>query len=215
MPAVCRYDRLRPARLQLSRPPAALPRGEHRPGDHRHAHLRADHDHMGAQQILTRRQTPAGLDPDRRRILTGRLRPQLRHTEPLAGTDLAQQRRHRTRLDVAAVCVRQQRRVQPVSDPPGPSVCPTSALVEALSDRQLECKTGWYGTDLVVADRWFASSKTCSDCGVRNGELKRGQTSWVCQSCGVRHDRDVGAANRQDGRLHQPGHPAPFVTCRC
>ena len=60
--------------------------------------------------------------------------------------------------------------------------------------RQLEYKTGWYGTELVVADRWFASSKTCSDCGVRNGELRRGQTTWVCPACGVKHDRDLNAA---------------------
>jgi len=60
--------------------------------------------------------------------------------------------------------------------------------------RQLEYKTGWYGTELVVADRWFASSKTCSDCGVRNGEPKRGQATWVCPSCGAKHDRDLNAA---------------------
>jgi len=60
--------------------------------------------------------------------------------------------------------------------------------------RQLAYKTGWYGTELIVADRWFASSKTCPDCGVRNGELGRRQPSWVCPSCGVKHDRDVNAA---------------------
>jgi len=60
--------------------------------------------------------------------------------------------------------------------------------------RQLTYKTGWYGTELIVADRWYASSKTCSDCGTRNGELRRGQASWVCPECGVKHDRDVNAA---------------------
>jgi putative transposase len=60
--------------------------------------------------------------------------------------------------------------------------------------RQLTYKTGWYGTELVVADRWFASSKTCSDCGEHNAELKRGQAAWVCPACGVSHDRDVNAA---------------------
>ena len=34
--------------------------------------------------------------------------------------------------------------------------------------RQLEYKTSWYGTELVIADRWFPSSKTCSDCGSIN-----------------------------------------------
>lgn len=60
--------------------------------------------------------------------------------------------------------------------------------------RQLAYKTGWYGTQLVVADRWFASSKTCSSCRVRNGELGRGQDAWACPSCGVKHDRDINAA---------------------
>jgi len=60
--------------------------------------------------------------------------------------------------------------------------------------RQLAYKTAWYGTELVVADRWFASSKTCSDCGEHNGELGRGQVTWACPSCGVKHDRDVNAA---------------------
>ncbi len=60
--------------------------------------------------------------------------------------------------------------------------------------RQLTYKADWYGTELVVADRWYASSKTCSACGQRNGELGRGRTAWVCPDCGVKHDRDVNAA---------------------
>ena len=60
--------------------------------------------------------------------------------------------------------------------------------------RQLDYKTGWYGTELVVADRWFASSKICPNCGHRNGELRRGQATWVCPACGVKHDRDVNPA---------------------
>jgi putative transposase len=46
------------------------------------------------------------------------------------------------------------------------------SLARSISDagwgefrRQLEYKTVWYGSKLVVADRWFPSSKTCSDCG--------------------------------------------------
>jgi putative transposase len=31
--------------------------------------------------------------------------------------------------------------------------------------RLLSYKTSWYGSQLVVADRWFASSKTCHACG--------------------------------------------------
>jgi putative transposase len=38
---------------------------------------------------------------------------------------------------------------------------------------QLEYKTAWYGTELVIADRRFASSKTCSGCGATSGRLTR------------------------------------------
>lgn len=45
-------------------------------------------------------------------------------------------------------------------------------LARALTDaafgelrRRLGYTTAWYGTELVVADRWYPSSKTCSGCG--------------------------------------------------
>ena len=59
--------------------------------------------------------------------------------------------------------------------------------------RQLEYKAEWYGKSLVVADRWFPSSKACSGCGVVNGELTLKQRSWTC-ACGAKHDRDLNAA---------------------
>ena len=58
----------------------------------------------------------------------------------------------------------------------------------------LEYKCGWYGRDLIVADRWFPSSKTCSDCGHQIGALPLSIREWVCPACGVRHDRDINAA---------------------
>ncbi len=60
--------------------------------------------------------------------------------------------------------------------------------------RQLGYKACWYGSEVVVADRWFPSSKTCSACGDINAALGRGQTRWTCAGCGVMHDRDVNAA---------------------
>jgi putative transposase len=65
-----------------------------------------------------------------------------------------------------------------------------SALGETR--RQLAYKTGWYGSRLVVADRWFPSSKTCHACGhvqdIEWAEL------WTCTGCGTRHQRDDNAA---------------------
>jgi putative transposase len=60
--------------------------------------------------------------------------------------------------------------------------------------RQLQYKALRYGTDLVLADRWYPSSKLCSRCGTKNGSLTLGQRSWTCGRCGAGHDRDVNAA---------------------
>ena len=60
--------------------------------------------------------------------------------------------------------------------------------------RQLEYKAQRYGRTLVVAGRWFPSSKTCSACGFLLAELSLGTRAWACPACGARHDRDVNAA---------------------
>jgi putative transposase len=58
--------------------------------------------------------------------------------------------------------------------------------------RHLAYKTGWYGSALVVADRWFPSSKTCHACG---HVQDIGWTEhWQCDGCSVSHQRDVCAA---------------------
>lgn len=60
--------------------------------------------------------------------------------------------------------------------------------------RQLAYKTAWYGSELVVADRWFPSSKTCSGCGHVNADLTLADRIYRCESCGLVIDRDVNAA---------------------
>jgi putative transposase len=59
--------------------------------------------------------------------------------------------------------------------------------------RQLTYKTGRYGSELWVADRWYPSSKTCSACGHVNKELALSDRRWECPVCGVEHDRDENA----------------------
>lgn len=73
-------------------------------------------------------------------------------------------------------------------------------LARAISDvgfyeirRQLHYKAQRYGTVLVLADRWYPSSKLCSACGNKNSSLTLGTRTWTC-SCGATHDRDVNAA---------------------
>jgi len=60
--------------------------------------------------------------------------------------------------------------------------------------RQLRYKTEWNGGRLVVADRWFPSSKTCSGCGVVKAKLLLSERDYVCESCGLVMDRDENAA---------------------
>jgi putative transposase len=60
--------------------------------------------------------------------------------------------------------------------------------------RQLKYKAELYGTRIVVADRFYASSKTCSACGAKNETLGLGDRAWTCGSCGTHHDRDTNAA---------------------
>jgi putative transposase len=50
------------------------------------------------------------------------------------------------------------------------------------------------GGQVVVADRFFASSKTCSACGHTLDALPLSVREWTCPACGVVHDRDVNAA---------------------
>jgi len=60
--------------------------------------------------------------------------------------------------------------------------------------RQLEYKAQMRGGQVVVADRFFASSKTCSACGHRLEILPLSMRQWTCPTCGASHDRDVNAA---------------------
>ena len=60
--------------------------------------------------------------------------------------------------------------------------------------RQLAYKTGWRGGELMVADRWFASSKTCSGCGGVKPKLRLSDRIFRCECCGLVLDRDLNAA---------------------
>jgi putative transposase len=60
--------------------------------------------------------------------------------------------------------------------------------------RQLAYKIEWHGGTLIVADRWFASSKTCSRCGAVRAKLTLSERMYVCDVCAMVMDRDVNAA---------------------
>jgi putative transposase len=60
--------------------------------------------------------------------------------------------------------------------------------------RMLAYKTVWYGSQLLVAPRFFASSKTCSVCGALKEDLALSERVYRCGVCGLEIDRDLNAA---------------------
>lgn len=60
--------------------------------------------------------------------------------------------------------------------------------------RQIEYKAALKNKKVIVADRWFASSKICSICTMKNTGLTLSVREWECQHCGAKHHRDINAA---------------------
>lgn len=60
--------------------------------------------------------------------------------------------------------------------------------------RQLQYKTEWNNAKFIVADRFFPSSKTCSQCGSYKKDLKLSDRDYICEDCGVVLNRDYNAS---------------------
>jgi putative transposase len=60
--------------------------------------------------------------------------------------------------------------------------------------QRLTYKCRWYGKELQVVDRFFPSSKRCSDCHHVLEDLPLSVRAWTCPSCGTLHDRELNAA---------------------
>lgn len=69
-----------------------------------------------------------------------------------------------------------------------------SGLGMAELRRQLGYKAADASVRLVVANRWYPSSKTCSACGAVRAKLTLAEREFVCENCGTRLDRDFNAA---------------------
>ncbi|MEA5500133.1 RNA-guided endonuclease TnpB family protein [Limnoraphis robusta] len=74
-------------------------------------------------------------------------------------------------------------------------------LARAISDtnwgelvRQLTYKAEWYGRELIKIDRWFPSSKRCSNCGYISEKMPLNVREWDCPKCNSHHDRDINAS---------------------
>lgn len=97
-------------------------------------------------------------------------------------------------------------------------------LARAISDMGwgefksfLDYKCEWYGKNLKIIGRFDPSSKTCSNCGTINKDLKLSERKWKC-TCGVKHDRDVNAAIniRNFGLRNQPSvAQSEGLPCAC
>ena len=74
-------------------------------------------------------------------------------------------------------------------------------LAKAIADmgfyefrRQLEYKCQLFGSQLIIVDRWFPSSKTCSNCGTVKENLSLSERTFHCDSCGFECNRDLNAS---------------------
>ena len=64
-------------------------------------------------------------------------------------------------------------------------------------NRHLAYKSEWYGSTLVIADRFYPSSKLCSGCGVIKDALGLSERVYECDVCGLRLDRDETPVERK------------------
>jgi len=74
--------------------------------------------------------------------------------------------------------------------------------------RQLTYKALMFGTEVIVAPRFYPSSKTCSGCGNVKDTLLLSEREYLCDACGLQIDRDLNAALN----LRSLGLATPEVT---
>ena len=76
--------------------------------------------------------------------------------------------------------------------------------------RQIRYKAAWRGVEVLTADRWFPSSKTCASCGEVKAALSLSEREFRCDFCGVIEDRDLNAAIN----LRNLAGSSPVTACR-
>ena len=60
--------------------------------------------------------------------------------------------------------------------------------------RQMRYKCKLHGIKFVEADRFYASSKICSECGHKKVKLSLSERVYICEECGCIIDRDLNAS---------------------
>jgi putative transposase len=76
--------------------------------------------------------------------------------------------------------------------------------------RQLGYKTTWHGSAMVVANRWYPSSKTCSGCGWVRAKLTLAERAFHCEACGLVLERDLNAARNLARLVARSGRETPI-----
>lgn len=72
----------------------------------------------------------------------------------------------------------------------------------------LKYKCDWYGKEFIKINRFYPSSKVCSNCGWVNENLKLSDREWGCMSCNTMHDRDLNASTnilKEGLKIHGQG----------
>ena len=77
---------------------------------------------------------------------------------------------------------------------PGTVAWPVPWPMPALASYVAGSPTTWYGSRLIVADRFYPSSKSCSACGWVKAKLTLAERTFACEACELRLDRDLNAA---------------------
>ena len=83
-------------------------------------------------------------------------------------------------------------------------------LAQAIADvgmyefrRQLVYKSAWYGSEVLLADRFYPSTKRCSQCGQVKPVMNLGEREYQCEHCGFVIDRDLNAAINLEQLLYR------------
>ena len=95
-------------------------------------------------------------------------------------------------------------------------------LALAISDvgfgefrRQMQYKGAWYGCQVILADRFFASSKICSHCGNKKDVMSLSERVFRCEKCGLEIDRDLNAAINLEHLIKYNTTASSAGSCAC
>ena len=163
---------------------ATLSTGEKIPNPKRyHAHLR----YLRQQQRCLARRQPRSRRREKQRLRVARVHAKVKQERQYALHKLT------TRLvrEFDVICI-EDLNVKALARGRNARAVHDAAFSEVR--RQLTYKSEWYGKILIEVDRWYPSSKTCSECRYTLDELRLDERQWRCPRCGFCHDRDVNAA---------------------